>query len=128
VHLVGVLAVAIFGLTNTKSWLAVKVVGATLFSFQNRYVVTLGEAMKLEAARQGIDLVSLDSGGNVMMELYQVEKLISQKVDLIVMNPVDQKTRHRSHVGRWQNSGGRDRRAAVNDPIQACHQRERFLV
>ena len=68
-----------------------KVVGVTLFSLQNPYVVSVGEAMTIEAAKQGIDLVSLDSARNVTTELDQVEDLINRKVDLIVMNPVDQK-------------------------------------
>jgi inositol transport system substrate-binding protein len=68
-----------------------KVVGVTLFSLQNPYVVSVGEAMTIEAAKQGIDLVSLDSARNVTTELDQVENLITRKVDLIVMNPVDQK-------------------------------------
>jgi inositol transport system substrate-binding protein len=67
-----------------------KVVGVTLFSLQNPYVVSVDDAMTIEAAKQGIDLVSLDSARNVATELAQVENLITRKVDLIVMNPVDQ--------------------------------------
>jgi ABC-type sugar transport system substrate-binding protein len=69
-----------------------RVVGATLLSLQYPFLVTLGDAMKAEAARQGSDLVSLDPRQSVAMELSQVEDLISKKVDLIVMIPVDQKT------------------------------------
>ena len=65
--------------------------GVTL-RLQSPYVLTVAEAMKVEAAKQGIDLVFLDSARSVTTELDQVENLISQKVDLVVMDPVDQKT------------------------------------
>jgi len=69
-----------------------KVVGATLLSLQYPFLVTLDEAMKAEAAKNGIDLVSLDPRLSVAKELDQVENLITKKVDLIIMIPIDQKT------------------------------------
>lgn len=69
-----------------------KVVGVTLLSLQSPYVIALDDVMKAEAVREGIDLVSLDSGRSVMTELNQVENLLTRKVDLIVMIPVDQKS------------------------------------
>jgi inositol transport system substrate-binding protein len=69
-----------------------KVMGVTLLSLQFPYVVAVLDAMKAEAAKEGIDMVCFDSARNVMMELSHVEKLIDGNVDLIVMNPVDQKT------------------------------------
>jgi ribose transport system substrate-binding protein len=66
-----------------------KAVGLILVNLKSPYVATVGEAMKVEAVKQGIDLVTLDSARNVTTELYHVENLIAQKVDLIVMNPVD---------------------------------------
>ncbi len=68
------------------------VVGALLLSLQYPFLVTLNNAMTAEASKQGIDLVSLDPRQSVSMERHQVENLIRQKVDLIVMVPVDQKT------------------------------------
>lgn len=69
-----------------------KVVGATLLSLQYPFLVTLDNAMKAEATKYGIDLVSLDPRQSVATELDQVENLITRKVDLIIMIPVDQKT------------------------------------
>jgi ABC-type sugar transport system substrate-binding protein len=69
-----------------------KVVGVTLVSFQSPYLMIVVDAMKVEAAKQGIDLVFLDSARSVATESSQVESLIARKVDLIVMNPVDQRT------------------------------------
>jgi ABC-type sugar transport system substrate-binding protein len=69
-----------------------KVVGTTLLSLQYPFLVTLDNAMKAEAAKQGVGLISLDPRQSVATELNQVENLITKKVDLIVMIPVDQKT------------------------------------
>jgi ABC-type sugar transport system substrate-binding protein len=69
-----------------------KIVGATLLSLKYPFLVTVGNAMNSEAAKEGIDLVSLDPQQSVARELTQIESLIARKVDLIVMIPVDQKT------------------------------------
>src|SRR5271154_6082054 len=65
------------------------VVGAVLLSLQYPFLVTLNNAMATEAAKQGLELVSLDPRQSVSMERHQVEDLIHQKVRLIVMIPVD---------------------------------------
>ena len=69
-----------------------KVVGVTLVSLQSPYLIIVVDAMKVEAAKQDIDLIFLDSARSVATESSQIESLIAKKVDLIVMNPVDQKT------------------------------------
>jgi ABC-type sugar transport system substrate-binding protein len=69
-----------------------KVIGVTLLSLQYPFLVTVNEAMKVEAAKEDIDLISLDPRQSVAKERSQVESLIARKVDLIVMIPVDQKT------------------------------------
>jgi ABC-type sugar transport system substrate-binding protein len=78
--------------SNSASAADKKVVGATLLSLQYPFLVTLDNTMKAEAAKQGVGLVSLDPRQSVATELNQVEDLITKKVDLIVMIPVDQKT------------------------------------
>ena len=89
--LVSAVVLAALCLANAGSAGDKKVVGATLLNLHSPYLVTVEEAMKVEAAKLDIDLVSLDSARNVTTELYQVENLIAKKVDLIVMVPVDQK-------------------------------------
>lgn len=86
------LALTTFGVTDSASAADKKVVGATLLSLQYPFLVTLDNAMKAEAAKHGIALISLDPRQSVATELDQVEDLITKKVDLIVMIPVDQKT------------------------------------
>ena len=94
---VGALTLSATALTNLSGVDSVsaadkKTVGATLLSLQYPFLVTLDEAMKAEATKNGIDLVSLDPRQSVAKELDQVENLITKKVDLIIMIPIDQKT------------------------------------
>lgn len=86
------LALTTFGVADSASAADKKVVGATLLSLQYPFLVTLDNAMKAEAAKHGIALISLDPRQSVATELDQVEDLITKKVDLIIMIPVDQKT------------------------------------
>jgi ABC-type sugar transport system substrate-binding protein len=86
------LALTTFGVADSASAADKKVVGATLLSLQYPFLVTLDNAMKAEAAKHGIALISLDPRQSVATELDQVEDLITKKVDLMVMIPVDQKT------------------------------------
>jgi ABC-type sugar transport system substrate-binding protein len=92
VALFSTVATAAFCLVDSAFAADRKVVGATLLSLQYPFLVTLDNAMNAEAAKQGIELVALDPRQSVATELSQIENLISKKVDLIVMIPVDQKT------------------------------------
>jgi ABC-type sugar transport system substrate-binding protein len=66
-----------------------KTIGATLLSLQYPFLVTLNDAMKAEAAKEGVCFDSLDPRQKVDTELSQVEDLITKKVDLMIMVPVD---------------------------------------
>lgn len=85
-------ALSILSCVDSVSAAEKKVVGATLLSLQYPFLVTLDEAMKAGATKNGIDLISLDPRQSVAKELDQVENLITKKVDLIIMIPIDQKT------------------------------------
>jgi ABC-type sugar transport system substrate-binding protein len=63
-----------------------------VLSLQFPFVVAVSEAMKAEAAKEGLDLICLDSARSVMTEKSQIESLISRKGDLIIMSPIDQAT------------------------------------
>jgi ABC-type sugar transport system substrate-binding protein len=68
-----------------------KTIGATLLSLQYPFLVTLGDSMKAQADAKGVGLDALDPRQKVDTELSQVEDLITKKVDLIIMIPVDVK-------------------------------------
>jgi ABC-type sugar transport system substrate-binding protein len=64
-------------------------IGVTLLSLQYPFLVTLAESQKDEAAKQGVNLIQLDPRQKTDTELGQIENLITQKVDLVIMIPVD---------------------------------------
>lgn len=68
-----------------------KTVGATVLSLQYPFLVTLNDEMKTEAKAKDLNLDSLDPRQSTSTEQTQVENLIAQKVDAIIMIPVDQK-------------------------------------
>jgi ABC-type sugar transport system substrate-binding protein len=92
VALTGAIALATLPFVDSAAAGDRKVVGATVLNLQFPYVVTLADAMKAEAAKEGLDLVCLDSARSVMTELSQIENLIARKVDAIIMSPIDQTT------------------------------------
>jgi hypothetical protein len=61
-----------------------KVVGATVLNLQSPFLVTVDDPMKVEAAKEGLDLVSLHPALSVATELQH------WGIDLVVMTPVDQ--------------------------------------
>ena len=77
--------------SSSGSGSASKTVGATLLSLQYPFLVTLNDAMKAEAGKQNLNLISLDPRQSTATELTQIEDLITKKPDAIVMIPVDQK-------------------------------------
>jgi ABC-type sugar transport system substrate-binding protein len=68
-----------------------RTVGATLLSLEYPFLVALNDSMKSEASTQDVNLVSLDPRQKTATELTQIEDLITQKVNAVVMIPVDQK-------------------------------------
>ena len=90
--LAGAVAFAAFRLVDSTLAADNKVIGATVLSLQYPYLVAVSEAMKAEAAKEGLGLISLDSERSVMTERSHVETLIKSKVDLIIMTPTDQAT------------------------------------
>jgi inositol transport system substrate-binding protein len=90
--LAGAVALTAFRLANSAPAADQKVIGATVLSSQSPYLVAISDAMKAEAAKEGIDLICLDSGQSVMTEKSHIESLITRKVDLIIMSPVEQMT------------------------------------
>lgn len=77
--------------SGTGGGAAGKTIGATLLSLQYPFLVTLNDSMKAEATTQGVNFDSLDPRQKVDTELSQIEDLITKKVDLIIMIPVDVK-------------------------------------
>lgn len=77
--------------SSTGAGSSCKTVGATMLSLQYPFLVKLSDSMKAEATKEGVCFEALDPRQKVDAELGQVEDLITKKVNLIIMVPVDVK-------------------------------------
>ncbi|WP_420151516.1 substrate-binding domain-containing protein [Spirosoma sp.] len=65
------------------------VVGATMLSMQNEFIVNVHDEMEKKAKELGIELITVDAERSALKQIEQVESFIAQKVDVIIMNPCE---------------------------------------
>ncbi len=66
-----------------------KVIGLVLSTLNNPFFVTLKEGAEAKALELGAELIILDSQNDPAKELANIEDLLTQGVDLIMINPTD---------------------------------------
>lgn len=64
-------------------------VGATMLSMQNEFIVNISDEMQKKADELGIELILVDAEHSPLKQIEQVESFISQKIDVIIMNPCE---------------------------------------
>jgi ABC-type sugar transport system substrate-binding protein len=64
-------------------------IGVSMKNLSDEFVKTIANAMKAKADELGVQLVMFDAQGQLEKELANVEDLITQKVDVLVLNPFD---------------------------------------
>ena len=65
------------------------VIGSTMLSMQNEFVVNVSDEMEAKAKELGIELITVDAERSALKQVEQVESFIAQGVDAIVMNPCE---------------------------------------
>lgn len=65
------------------------VVGATMLSMQNEFIVNVHDEMKKKAQELGVELITVDAERSALKQIEQVESFIGQNVDAIIMNPCE---------------------------------------
>lgn len=65
------------------------VIGATMLSMQNEFVVNVSDEMEAKAKELGVELVMVDAERSALKQVEQVESFIAQGVDAIIMNPCE---------------------------------------
>lgn len=65
------------------------VIGATMLSMQNEFIVNVHDEMAKKAEADGIDLITVDAERSALKQVEQVESFIAQHVDAIIMNPCE---------------------------------------
>lgn len=65
------------------------VIGATMLSMQNEFIVNVSDAMEAKAKEMGVELITVDAERSALKQVEQVESFIGQGVDAIIMNPCE---------------------------------------
>jgi inositol transport system substrate-binding protein len=65
------------------------VVGATMLSMQNEFIVNVSDEMESRAKALDVDLITVDAERSALKQVEQVESFIAQGVDAIIMNPCE---------------------------------------
>jgi inositol transport system substrate-binding protein len=65
------------------------VVGATMLSMQNEFVVNVHDEMEKKAGELGVELIVNDAQRSALKQVEQVESFIAQNVDVIILNPCE---------------------------------------
>ena len=85
----GIIALSALVLGGCVKPQAKNTVGLAVSTQNNPFFVTLVEGAKQEAAGQGIELTVVDAGDDVVKQASDIEDLVSKKVRVIIVNPVD---------------------------------------
>lgn len=65
------------------------VVGVSMLSMQNEFIVNVHDAIAKKAETDGIELVTVDAERSALKQVEQVESFLAQNVDAIIMNPCE---------------------------------------
>lgn len=65
------------------------VIGVTMLSMQNEFIVNVHDEIAKKAEAAGIELITVDAERSALKQIEQVESFIAQKVDVIIMNPCE---------------------------------------
>ncbi|MBQ9495428.1 MAG: substrate-binding domain-containing protein [Treponema sp.] len=72
--------------TNASS---TNVIGLSVSTQNNPFFVTLVEGAQKEAAAQNCELIVVDAGDDVVKQTSDIEDLVSRKIKVLIVNPVD---------------------------------------
>jgi inositol transport system substrate-binding protein len=65
------------------------VVGVTMLSMQNEFIVNVADEIEKKAQELGVELITVDAERSALKQIEQVESFIAQGVDVIIMNPCE---------------------------------------
>lgn len=65
------------------------VIGVSMLSMQNEFIVNISDEMQKKAGELGAELIIVDGERSPLKQIEQVESFIAQKVDVIILNPCE---------------------------------------
>ncbi len=60
-----------------------------MLSMQKEFIVNIADEMQKKADKMGVELIIVDAEGSALKQIEQVESFIAQKVDVIILNPIE---------------------------------------
>ena len=86
-------------------------IGVTLSAFEHQFLVKVREAMEEKAKELGVKIQFVEAQGDIGKQLNQIQNFITQKMDAIIVNPVDthgdaqdDEACHRGRHSSWSTS------------------------
>ena len=64
-------------------------IGVTLSAFEHQFLVNVRQAMTEKAKELGVEIQFVEAQGDIGKQLSQIQNFITQKMDAIIVNPVD---------------------------------------
>lgn len=64
-------------------------IGVALSTLTNPFFIAMDKGIRSEAAKKNIDLIETNANNDASTQISQVEDLITKKVDLLILNPVN---------------------------------------
>ncbi len=84
------ISIAIISCNSSKNSNEKKIkIGATMLSMQKEFIVNIADEMQKKADELGVELIIVDAEGSALKQIEQVESFIAQKVDVIILNPIE---------------------------------------
>jgi len=65
------------------------VIGISMLSMQNEFIVNISDEMQKKAEELGAELIIVDAERSPLKQIEQIESFIAQKVDVIILNPCE---------------------------------------
>ncbi len=75
--------------SNKKSDSNKILIGISMLSMQNEFIVNISDEMQKKAGELGAELIIVDAERSPLKQIEQVESFIAQKVDVIILNPCE---------------------------------------
>lgn len=66
-----------------------KIIGFSVSTLNNPFFVTLTESAKSKAESLGVELIVVNAGDDTAKQTNDIEDLVSKKIDVLIVNPVD---------------------------------------
>ena len=88
--LTGVMALGMVSVTGIFADEAVSgPIGLSVSTLNNPFFVTLSEGAEEKAKELGVELITVDAGDDSAKQANDIEDLISKKISVLIVNPVD---------------------------------------